>query len=182
METIRLERGAAQVAPDTFKAFMGSFYTGVTVVTSIDGTGRPHGLTCNSMVSVALDPPTLLVCLNKRCGTLTAVRQSGFFAVNLMAERGQAAAELFASPAPDRFGAVEWERGARTGMPVLTEDAFATAGCAVTGMHWVGDHAVVFGRVLELTHEPESPLVYGKRAFSGPPVPNVTNVTVPSAR
>ncbi|MFI6458779.1 flavin reductase family protein, partial [Streptosporangium amethystogenes] len=52
------------VTPDAFRGFMSSYFTGVTIIASIDGDERPHGLTCNSLTSVTLDPPTLLVCLD----------------------------------------------------------------------------------------------------------------------
>lgn len=146
---------------------MNGYYTGITVVTSVDAEGRPHGLTCNSLVSVALDPPTLLVCLDNRTGTLAAVRECGAFAVNLLAERGRAAAEVFASRRPDRFAAVQWERSA-SGLPRLVDDAFAVAECKVTDMHTVGDHVVVFGLVQDIDGEPASPLLYGMREFTRP--------------
>jgi flavin reductase (DIM6/NTAB) family NADH-FMN oxidoreductase RutF len=177
METIWLQPdptrpGTEPVTPEAFKGFMGSYFTGVTVVTSVDAAGRPHGLTCNSLVSVTMAPPTLLVCLDSASGTLAAVRECGRFAVNLLAERARPAAEVFASAAPDRFASVVWKRSPDTGLPILAEDAFAVAECAVTQLRTVGDHAVVFGQVIDIENQPESPLLYGMRTFSGPPRPS----------
>ncbi|TDQ00497.1 flavin reductase family protein [Labedaea rhizosphaerae] len=158
---------------------MNGYYTGITVVTAVDAQDRPHGLTCNSLVSATLDPPTLLVCLDNRTGTLAAVRESGAFAVNLLAEGGREAAEIFASRAPDRFAAVKWERSP-SGLPRLVDDAFAVAECAVTHMHTVGDHVVVFGLVHDIDGEPASPLLYGMRAFTKPSHPPPTDLVATS--
>ena len=167
MATIRPRPRTARVTPTALRGFMNGYYTGVTIVTSVDVSGRPHGLTCNSLVSVTLDPPTLLVCLDRKAGTLNAVRECGAFAVNLLSERGKAAAQTFASPDPDRFASVRWEPSPQ-GLPRLVDDAFAIAECTVADEHSVGDHVVVFGRVRDIEGEPDSPLLYGMRTFSRP--------------
>lgn len=152
---------------DEFRHFMSAYFTGVTIITTIDGNGRPHGLTCNSLTSVTLAPPTLLVCLDVRSGTLAALRAGAGFVVNLLHEGGQATAELFASPETDRFDRVAWRRSTRTGLPWLVDDACAMAECEVVDTLVVGDHAVVFGRVVNVENGSGNPLLYGMRAFSG---------------
>ncbi|MDI6105176.1 flavin reductase family protein [Actinoplanes sp. NEAU-A12] len=156
--------GAAAV-PDAFRGFMGAYVTGVTVITSIDDNGRAHGLTCNSLTSVALDPPTLLVCLSLRSGTLTAIRQCGGFAVNVLHDGARPTAQAFASRDPDRFERTVWRHSERLRLPWLTADACALAECEVTETVLVGDHVVVFGRVLHVESHPGSPLLYGGRRF-----------------
>jgi flavin reductase (DIM6/NTAB) family NADH-FMN oxidoreductase RutF len=153
--------------PDAFRRFMSAYFTGVTIITTVDGHGRPHGLTCNSLTSVTLSPPTLLVCLDVRSGTLAALRTRGGFVVNLLHKGGQRAAELFASSQPDRFDQVAWRRSAHIGLPWLVDDAYAVAECQVADTMVVGDHAVVLGRVVNVENGPGSPLLYGMRAFSG---------------
>jgi flavin reductase (NADH) len=150
-----------------FRGFMSTFCTGVAIVTSFDTAGRAHGLTCTSLASVTLDPPTLLVCLNVSSGTLAALLQGGGFLVNLLHERGRAAAERFASGAADRFERVTWRPSPWDGQPWLYEDSFAAAGCEVAEVTAVGDHMAVFGRVTHVTGEPGIPLLYGMREFSG---------------
>lgn len=152
---------------------MGSYFTGVTVVASVDGAGGLHGLTCNSLSSVTLDPPTLLVCLDVRSGTLGAVLDSGAFTVNLLGDSARSTAELFASPQPDRFERVAWRRTALTGLPWLVEDALAVAECRVSDSVAVGDHVVVFGRVVNIENGTGSPLLYGMGRFSATSRPAV---------
>ncbi|WP_433893412.1 flavin reductase family protein [Streptomyces sp. CA-111067] len=149
-----------------FRAFMSTFCTGVAVVTAFDGSGRPHGLTCTSLASVALEPPTLLVCLQVASGTLGALIERGAFMVNLLDEQGRAAAEEFSSRSADRFERVPWRPAARTGQPWLFQDAFAAAECEVLRTVTVGDHVAVFGRVVHVTGRPGNPLLYGMRQFS----------------
>ena len=152
--------------PDVFRDFMSAYFTGVTIITSVDADGRPHGLTCNSLTSVTLSPPLLLVSLAVRSGTLAALRSRSAFVVNLLHDSGQRAAELFASPRADRFDLVAWRRSPRLGLPWLTDDAYAGAECQVVSTMVVGDHALVFGRVLNVEGGSGSPLLYGMRTFS----------------
>jgi flavin reductase (DIM6/NTAB) family NADH-FMN oxidoreductase RutF len=151
--------------PDEFRSFMSTFCTGVTIVTAVGRDDRPHGLTCTSLASVTMSPPTLMVCLNTTSGTLGAVRDSGRFAVNLLHERGRRAAEVFSSAAPDRFERIPWQRG-KAGQLWLVEDAFAVAECQVTEAVPVGDHVAVFGEVVTVDQIEETPLLYGMRRFA----------------
>ncbi|HZN19459.1 MAG TPA: flavin reductase family protein [Micromonosporaceae bacterium] len=157
-------------ALEDFRSFMARFPTGVAVVTTLDSAGIPRGMTCSSVCSVTLKPPTLLVCL--RCGspTLNAVLDRGLFAVNLLHERAQPVAQLFASGQPDRFDRVRWhaEPGA---VPHLVDDAHAVADCRVSHTDLVGDHMVVFGEVQQVWQQPApEPLLYGLRQYAAWPV------------
>ncbi|MFF4037019.1 flavin reductase family protein [Streptomyces sp. NPDC001816] len=145
---------------------MSSFPTGVAVVTGTGRDGAPRGVTCSSLSSVALDPPTLLVCLKTRGSTLELIRTQEWFAVNLLHARARATAEVFSSPVADRFAHVRWRPTGTAGLPWLYEDALAVAECAVTGLYAVGDHTVVLGEVEGVELQPDVPLLYGMRQFS----------------
>ncbi|WP_438289712.1 flavin reductase family protein [Streptomyces sp. HUAS TT7] len=147
---------------------MSSFPTGVAVVTTLDTEGLPRGMTCNSVASVTLTPPTLLVSLRAGSATLEAVVAHGSFAVNLLHSGGQRTAELFAGPDPDRFSRVCWRRSP-SGLPHLADAAFAVADCRVSGLLDVGDHTVVFGEVGAISHADGTPLLYGLRRFTAWP-------------
>ena len=157
---------------------MSTFCTGVTVITAGGRDGRPHGMTCTSLASVTVSPPTLMVCLDVRSGTLTAIRDSGRFAVNLLHEGGRRAAEVFSSAAPDRFERIPWQLG-KAGQLWLVEDAFAVAECRVAEAVAVGDHVAVFGEVVNTEQRAEAPLLYGMRRFASWAEPGVVKEVVP---
>lgn len=157
---------------------MSAFPTGVGVVTSLDAEGKPRGMTCSSITSATLLPPTLLVCLRIGSGTLEAVEFNGGFAVNLLHAGGQLAAEVFSGPDPNRFARVNW-RPLRSGLPWLVDDAFAVAECLISEVVKVGDHAVVLGEVREIAQTAGTPLLYGLRRFAPWPRPVSGSVSGP---
>lgn len=163
-----VEPTAESVQAEDFRSLMSGFPTGVVVVTTFDPEGSPRGMTCSSLCSVALDPPTLLICMRQGSPTLRAVEQRGSFAVNLLHGGGRPAAELFASGSPDRFDRVLWKAGPAAAGPHLPDDARMVADCNVTGTKPVGDHTVVFGEVLEVTSHlaAAAPLMYGLRRYA----------------
>ncbi|WP_335987141.1 flavin reductase family protein [Glycomyces sp. MUSA5-2] len=151
-------------ASGDLRTLMAAFPTGVAVVAAADPAGEPIGMTCSSLCSVALEPPTLLVCLREHGPTAAAVLASGSFTVNLLDDRARPVAELFASGAEDRFAHVRWRPGPCG--PHLTADAHTTADCRVDRAFTVGDHVVVLGAVDRVTARREPrPLLYGLRRF-----------------
>ena len=171
--TTPADSAPSTVTVDGYRSLISAFPTGVAVITAVGAFGRAHGLTCTSLTRVTLDPPTLLVCLNVRSGTFGAVQHRGYLAVNLLHTRGQHAAEVFATANQDRFSLVAWQCSPRTQQPWLHRDAFALAECAVADTSIVGDHAVVFGRVVHVEqpdHTAEVPLLHGLRRFTSWPV------------
>jgi flavin reductase (DIM6/NTAB) family NADH-FMN oxidoreductase RutF len=145
---------------------MSSFPTGVCVVTTIDHEGSPRGMTCSSVCSVSLDPPTLLVCLRDGSPTLDAVLDSGSFAVNLLHDNAQGTAELFASGNQRRFEMTPWEHSRDAAGPHLVRDAHTVADCDVVLTQKMGDHVTVFGTARRITPgRTRPPLLYGLRQF-----------------
>lgn len=159
---------AAALAPGEFRELMAGFPTGVTVVTAFDRARRPWGMTCSSLCSVTLRPPTLLVCIRNGSPTLAAVLGGARFSVNLLSDIGRPVAELFASGASDRFDQVTWADTPGCGGPHLPEVAHAVADCRVLKAEPVGDHTVVFGEVeRSVTWSPApQPLIYGLRSYA----------------
>lgn len=155
---------------DGFRAMMRGFPTGVSVVTALDGAGRPWGMTCSSVCSVTLEPPTLLVCLRDGSPTLDAVLDRRTFSVNLLHGGARAVAELFASGDQDRFDRVRWHTPPDGG-PHLAHAAHTIADCTVGRINQVGTHVVVFGEVTATTTGPDrEPLLYGFRQYRTWPV------------
>ncbi|MFI7549153.1 flavin reductase family protein [Micromonospora sediminimaris] len=156
------------VDPAQFRSLMATHPAGVAVVTTTATDGAPWGMTCSSVCSVALQPPTLLVCLRAASPTLAALLDVSAFAVNLLRDHAEPVAQLFASGAPDRFEKVSWIPDPESGMPHLIDDAHTAADCRVSNALPVGDHVVVLGTVLRVrTHAvaPVSPLLYGMRRY-----------------
>jgi len=160
-----------QAPPVDLRPFMAAFPTGVGIVTAMAGDGRAWGMTCTSLCSVSLRPPTLLACLRQGSPTLRAVLASDTFALNLLHENGRPAAELFASGAVDRFARVSWDLPPGGGGPHLVDAAHAVADCRVARTQAVGDHLVVFGEVWRITRRADArPLLYGLRHYARWPI------------
>ncbi|MEV8454147.1 flavin reductase family protein [Streptomyces sp. NPDC052095] len=158
------------VPRDAFRTLMGSHPGGVAVVTTSDAQGTPYGFTCTALCSLSLDPPQLLVCVGNNGSTLPVLTVRGAFTVNLLHSTGRRAAEAFAGPAAERFHRVPWQPAPVTGLPMLPQDAHATAECRVDRLVPAGDHTIVIGEVLHtLTHAPATeaaPLLYGMRRYA----------------
>lgn len=157
---------ATAVGVEEYRSLMARLASGVTVLTSLDNECRPVGLTCTSLASVSLKPPILLASLQSGSRTLTAMRTARTFAVNILHERAQAAAEMFAAPVLDRFASVRWEPSPNAGTPWLVDDALAVADCVLVDQRRVGDHVVVFGRVTDVAYGRGRPLLYGMRCYA----------------
>ncbi|MFG2910091.1 flavin reductase family protein [Kitasatospora sp. NPDC048286] len=158
-------REAPEQAAD-IRQLMGGFPTGVSIITATGVDGVNWGMTCSSLCSVSLDPPILLICLRAGSPTLGAVLASGRFAVNLLHDQGQQAAELFASGAPDRFDRVAWQAGPGAAGPHLLYASHTIADCSLFSSHMVGDHVVVMGAVDNvIPRRPVRPLMYGLRRY-----------------
>ena len=158
----------APVAPDTFRKVMGHFVTGITVVTALDGD-RPQGITVNALTSVSLEPPLVVVALDRRRFITPAVHASGRYAVNVLSEDQQALSDCFAgapvTPDRDAFCGAAWTPGP-TGLPLI-DGAIATLECTVVETFSAGDHDLFIGRVDSLEqHRPGiAPLLYFRRRY-----------------
>ena len=151
----------------TFRAVMGSFPTGVIIVTTV-GTGAPRGLTTQSFLSVSTDPPLLLISLDKTSRTLDAVLASGAFVVNFLAAGREALARRFATKDDDKFSGVAWRPSDRAkGAPILAEDSVAYAECLIERMVDAGDHILIIGSVEGGTVQSGQPLLYHRRVYAG---------------
>jgi flavin reductase (DIM6/NTAB) family NADH-FMN oxidoreductase RutF len=149
------------------RGMMAAFPTGVAVIAAVGDDGRPWGMTCTSVCSVTLTPPTLLACLRSGGPTLRAVLERRGFALNFLQEDARATAESFASGAPDRFDRVRWAMSATAEGPHLETAAHTTADCRVLRTDEIGDHTVVYGEVVQITqHDEARPLLYGLRRFA----------------
>ncbi|MFF2654343.1 flavin reductase family protein [Streptomyces sp. NPDC058045] len=144
--------------PVAMRRAMGRFATGVAVITAQGGDGHPHGMTLNSLTSVSLDPPLLLVCFNEGARTAEAVREAGRFAVSILSARQEPIARRFARRGEDHFAGLPLEFGGHQ-VPVVP-DALAHLECSVDREVVAGDHVVVFGAVDRLCERAGDPLLF----------------------
>ncbi|WP_116204595.1 flavin reductase family protein [Amycolatopsis circi] len=154
---------SAEVDPMTMRRTMGRFATGVAVVTT-RAAGVPHGMTVNSLTSVSLDPPLLLVCLTTGARSTDAVLEAGRFAVNILSARQEQLALRFARRGEDHFAGLEVTEG-RHRVPVIP-DAFAHLECDVERHLVAGDHVVVFGHVRSVCERDGEPLAFHGGRFA----------------
>ncbi|MTE21408.1 flavin reductase [Streptomyces sp. TRM43335] len=154
------------VDPQTFRKVMGSFASGVTIVTTCDAEGRPRGFTCSAFCSVSADPPLLTSGVSSHSSTLRAIRECGRFAVNVLDSRGREVSQLFASRAVDKFARVRWRPGEASGMPLL-HNTVAHAECELHEAVPAGDHTLLLGRVIGGGAEQDRlPLAYWRGGYA----------------
>jgi flavin reductase (DIM6/NTAB) family NADH-FMN oxidoreductase RutF len=146
------------ISRDEFRAALGRFASGVTVVTTKDPDGRLHGITVSAFCSVSLEPPLILVCIEKNTGSHYAFEQSDSFVVNLLREDQQYISDRFASYLPDKFAEVKYHPGIDE-LPVL-EDVLANLECRLVNSHASGDHTIHVGQIERATVNNGKPLVY----------------------
>ncbi len=150
---------------DTFRAALGQWPSGVTVVTTL-AEGQPHGMTASSFSSVSLDPPLVSICVGHGVASHDRIAASGHFAVSILAKDGIEHGMRFAGmvDVEDRFAGVD-TMTATTGAPVLA-DALAWLDCKVWAEHDGGDHTIFVGEVLAAGVAPgRAPLLYHDRAW-----------------
>ncbi len=128
-----------------FRQALGSFLTGVTVITTQDDQGNDRGMTANSFTSVSLDPPLVLFCIDRRAASYDAFTAAAGYVVHILGSHQQDLAKVFASKSPDKFDGLRLERSS-TGMAVIA-DAHAVLDCVAHDVVEAGDHAVVIARV-----------------------------------
>lgn len=150
------------VSGEDFRAVLGSVPQPVSVVTSCD-EDRPHGTTVSALCSLSLDPPLVLVSLDRQSELLELIRRSGRYAINILARGQEQLAYRFARKGRDKFEGVEWRIDG--GLPRLD----GTQGWLVCEVHQLveaGDHVIAIGLVCDAeTEHGVHPLVYREQAF-----------------
>jgi flavin reductase (DIM6/NTAB) family NADH-FMN oxidoreductase RutF len=144
--------------PLDFRKALGSFGTGVTIVTSQALDKSFIGLTVNSFSSVSLDPAIVLWSLQKSSPNLPAFDACGHFVINVLSLAQIEHSRRFAKPIPDKFNGIAYRLGL-TGLPVL-EGCAATFECQTLQRIDVGDHVLYLGQVEAYSHQEQSALLY----------------------
>ena len=141
-----------------FRNILGSFPTGVTVITTLSETATPVGITANSFNSLSLDPPLILWSLNRKSPSLVCFETCPNFVVNILAQGQSPLSQRFAKPMADKFAGVDWKPG-QCGVPVLAGCA-AVLECTTVSMQEAGDHVLFIGRVDRFEGLSHAPLAF----------------------
>lgn len=141
-----------------FRAALGAFATGVTIVTTRNKAGEDIGLTANSFNSVSLDPPMVLWSLARKSLSLPAFLESGYFAVHVLAADQEDLSVTFATRGVDKFAGLAVTRGAG-GIPLIP-GCSALFQCKTAFNSEGGDHVIFVGEVQDFEHFSRPPLVF----------------------
>ncbi|MEU4288050.1 flavin reductase family protein [Kribbella sp. NPDC026596] len=155
---------SGSVAPEEFRAALGRFASGITIMSTLQD-GVAHAMTANAFTSVSMDPPLVLVCVDKGVRMHAAVQDCGYWAVSVLAGDQRAIADRFARSGRDlysQFDGIGTAAGPKTGCP-LVDGAQSWLECRTWATYDGGDHTIVVGEVLSLgLGEPADPsaLIY----------------------
>jgi 3-hydroxy-9,10-secoandrosta-1,3,5(10)-triene-9,17-dione monooxygenase reductase component len=147
-----------------FKDAMSRFATGVTIVTAMED-GVPVGFTCQSFVSLSLEPPLVALAPAKTSTSWPRIARAGSFCVNVLAAEQEGLCRGFAVSGGDKFAGVPWRPAAIGGAPVI-EGSLAWVDCSVELIHDAGDHELVIGKVRDLEVGVGEPLVFYQSTFA----------------
>lgn len=149
--------------PEQFRQLIGCFATGVTVVTTVDTEGRAQGMTASAVSSVSLEPPLLLVCIDRAADFHPIMAAAKVFAVNVLAVDQENTARRFAERAPDRFASVAMQMV--EGLPYL-DGCVAHLRCEKRGEFDAGDHTIFIGLVVAGETQQRSPLLHYRGRYT----------------
>jgi flavin reductase (DIM6/NTAB) family NADH-FMN oxidoreductase RutF len=146
------------ITNDEFRAALGNFASGITVVTTKDAAGILHGITVSAFSSLSLEPRLVLICVEKTTASHYAFLESGIFTVNILSEGQEAISEQFAAPFLDKFEDIDFEIG-EMGLPVL-KGALGVIECELRDAFDGGDHSIFVGEIKHIDIREGKPLVY----------------------
>jgi flavin reductase (DIM6/NTAB) family NADH-FMN oxidoreductase RutF len=151
------------VSKDEFRQALGHFASGVTVVTSRCEDDQVRGITVSAFSSLSLEPPLVLICIDKRASLHDHLKEGRHFAVNMLGETQELISRRFASKEPNRFEGVGYSEGL-TGSPLL-DGAMAFIECRVVNAYPGGDHTIFVGEVEATRVSDGRPLAYFRGGY-----------------
>jgi flavin reductase (DIM6/NTAB) family NADH-FMN oxidoreductase RutF len=158
-----LASDSSPIDPRDFRSALGTYATGVTIITALAADGKPYGLTCNSFASVSLNPPLVLWSLGMFSQALSVFQNASHFAVNVLGASQQALAAKFAKSSADKFSGVEWTPG--LGNAPLLAGSVANFQCRAAGRYYGGDHVIFLGAVEAYAYNPQEPLLFVRGGY-----------------
>src|SRR5665213_3027285 len=158
-----LESDSSAIDPRDFRSALGTYATGVTIITAVAADGKPYGLTCNSFASVSLNPPLVLWSLGMFSQGLSTFQNASHFTVNVLGASQQALATRFAKSSGEKFAGVEWKPGLG-GAPLLA-DSVANFQCRAANRYYGGDHVIFRGAVEAYSYNRQQPLLFARGGY-----------------
>jgi flavin reductase (DIM6/NTAB) family NADH-FMN oxidoreductase RutF len=158
-------RATDEALKSTFRASMRRLASAVAVVT-VQGDDDFVGMAATSVTSLTLDPPAVLVCVNRTAGLHSCLAVGTPICINLLSSHQSDVSTAFGGglPRAERFSVGRWGRDAH-GLPALDE-AQANLSCVVESIVAYGTHSIVVARVAEVRlGGPVSPLIYQDGAY-----------------
>lgn len=150
--------------PDAFRAVMGRFASGVTIVTAVDDEGTDHGMTVSAFASLSLEPPLVVICIDHVASMHDLLLTAPYFAVNVLSATQEPLARRFAETGAQRFTGIGYSRGERD-LPVLN-DALAHVECRRVAHYDGGDHTIIVGETENAVVREGRPLLYYRGGFA----------------
>ncbi len=148
---------------EDFRGALSRFASGVTVVTSKCRDGQKRGLTVSAFSSVSLDPPLILVCIERQTTIHDYLAVGCFFAVHILNEEQESLSRRFASKEPNRFAGIAYKESIE-GTPLL-EDVLACMECRIVAVQEGGDHTIFIGEVESTVIRDGKPLLYYRGGY-----------------
>ena len=158
-----LASDSSQIDPRDFRNALGTYGTGVTIITATADDGKPYGITCNSFASVSLNPPLVLWSLGVYSSSLTVFQNATHFTVHVLGTSQQALANRFAKSSEDKFAGVNWTPGLGNA-PVLAESV-ASFQCRSVNRYYGGDHVIFLGAVEAYAYNGSEPLLFARGTY-----------------
>jgi flavin reductase (DIM6/NTAB) family NADH-FMN oxidoreductase RutF len=151
--------------PATFRAVLGRLASGVSVVTTRSPEGKDHGMTVTALSSLSLEPPLILVCVDRAATMYDALREAPHFAVSMLTSEQEIISRRFAETSDTKFEGVGFSRDA-TGC-ALIDDALAHLECSMWAQYEGGDHTIFVGQVVRAKTGEAKPLLYYRGGYAG---------------
>ncbi len=151
------------INPRDFRDALGTYATGVTIITAAGADRKPYGITCNSFASVSLNPPLVLWSLVLYSSSLSVFQNASHFAVNVLGASQQKLADKFAKSSDDKFAGVEWTPG--LGNAPLLADSVANFQCRAANRYYGGDHVIFLGAVEAYFYNRKEPLLFARGGY-----------------
>jgi len=162
--------GRVPVDRATYRELAGAFPSGIAIVTTVDESGSPRGLTTQAFIGLSTEPPLVLVSLDRTSRTLASLRRCGRFVVNFLKAGSDELSTRFATKADDKFEGVRWiPSSVVPGVPILVDVASAFMECTVAEVIERGDHVMFIGSVEGGRVIGGPPLLYYRRTYAAWP-------------